>query len=494
MVPRAISPSGVLRAAVVVILVVASPVARAAPDPDAPAPVDPADRGELVLVERVEIQGREQVSETQVMRILDSEGVRSGTKVLLPRDRRIERVKDQLRATGYFRLVNLRVRAGEKPDSVVLVVELEERSSVSVTNLYAGSSVMTPFHGGLRVVERNFLGQAIHLGGGFVWGTLPHVSKADRQQAYRVFAEAPRVGAAPLGVLGSLYVVSASEPYRVAGAENDPDPALFRAVDYNRVGGVLGLTFPVLPQLDLGVDYGFERVSALAPEDPTWIHPDGSSIPVELDLRDGTHRHTVAHFALSYDGRDETRTVGKGGRIALDLQLSSPALGSNYEYIKLVAGGAYTFRLPWRHWVTPIVSGGQIAGTAPRFEQFYSGDLSEWTPGREMGLRYSTRNPFDVLGLGVDHRAFGAIFGRIDLEYVWPLFRRTRTRVFQGGDLFLSAGLFTLVGDREDRARRRDDGEPRVPLGLNANVGLRLETPIGTLDLSVGNLLRRLPL
>src|SRR5690606_4010966 len=109
-----------------------------------------------------------------------------------------------------------------------------------------------------------------------------------------------------------------------------------------------------------------------------------------------------------------------------------------------------------RHWVTPKVSGGQIAGRAPRFELFYAGDLSDWTPGREQGVQYSTRNPIDVFGTGIDTRTYGVIFGKFDLEYVWPLFRRARTRAFYGGDLYFSTGIFTLVEERAVRKVRKD--------------------------------------
>ena len=186
--------------------------------------------------------------------------------------------------------------------------------------------------------------------------------------------------------------------------------------------------------------------------------------------------------------------TGKGGRIALDLRMSSPALGSEYEYIKLVAGGAYTFRLPWRHWVTPAVSAGQIAGRAPIFEMFYAGDLSDWTPGREQGLRTSTRGPIDVFRTGIGAREFGTFFARADLEYVWPLFRRSTTRRVSGGELFFSLGLFTLMGNEAERRILRREGEAVAPLGFNANIGVRLETALGVFDISLGNVLRRTPL
>jgi hypothetical protein len=446
-------------------------------------------------IQDVVIVGREQVSLAQIRSVLRREGLIRGAEILWPADERIERARERLRATGYFSRVTLRVEPVEGSlDRVELVVDLEERSTVEISSLYLGNSRMTPLRAGASVAERNFLGAGVHVGGSLIWSTLPEIDKARRQQAYRVFAEAPRLGEGKLGVLGSAYLVSASEPYRVAGAEDDPNPALFRTYDYSRVGGIVGVTFPVLPELVLGVDYRFEQIDALLPDNPVYERPGRGPEPVDVAMKDGRHRLTAAHFGLTWDGRRQAFVAGKGGRIGLDLSLSSPALGSEYEYVKLVAAGAYTMRLPWGHWLTPIAQGGQIAGRAPVFEQFYSGDLSDWTPGREQSLRFSTRNPIDVFGTAIDTRTFGVIFGRFDLEYVWPLFRRTRTRVVYGGDLVLSAGVFTLVEDRGTRAARRDRGEIVSPVGFNADFGLRLDTAVGTVSLTVGNVLRRTPL
>jgi outer membrane protein assembly factor BamA len=332
------------------------------------------------------------------------------------------------------------------------------------------------------------------LGGALIWGTQPTIDRSRRQQAYRVFAEAPRLLSAPLGLLAGGWYVSASEPYRVAGAEDDPDPAWFRSFEYDRIGGRVGVSFPVTPRLELAADYTFERVGAFMPIAPKRVDEAGKLVDLDLHLHDGVHRHTSVDFGLTFDARDELFLVGKGGRFALDVQASSSATGSQYEYVKIVAAGAYSLRLPWRHWLTPSASGGQIAGRAPLFERFYAGDLSAWTPGREQGLRYSTRNPIDVFGTGIDTREYGDLFGRFDLEYAWPLFRRTRTRGVYGGDLYLSIGVFTIVGDAAERVRRRAADERLAPLGAAGDLGLRLDTALGTFSLSVGNVLRRTPL
>lgn len=456
---------------------------------------DPMERTRILLIHRIEVRGAEQVSPRQIRGVLADEDLVRGEEIVWPSSDRVERARARLRATGYFKRVTLRVEPRpDAPDQVVLIVDVEERSTLTLQRVYLGSAAATPFRGGLRAAERNFLGRGILLGGAFVWGTRPRIERGRRQQAYELFVESPRLGETRIAARGAARFVSAGEPYRVSGALDDPAPTHFRTVDYERLGGSVGVLFHIAPGLVIDTGYRFERVDARLPVDPSRVDEDGTLVPIDLGLRDGRHRLTAADFALTWDGRDQAFLAGKGGRVAVDVQVSSPAVGSQYEYVKLVAAGAYTFRLPWRHWLTPSASGGQIAGDAPRFEQFYAGDFSSWTPGREVGLRYSTRNPVDVFGTGIDRRTFGSIFGRFDLEYAIPLFRRTRTRLFQGGDLFFSLGVFSLVGDAAERREHRDRNERVAPAGARGNLGLRLDTSLGTFDISVGSVLRRTPL
>ncbi len=479
----------------------------------APAGAQPATRGEgsgsstggeadephedarVIAIEAIEVRGLQSVSRRQLDATLELEGLHKGADVLWPEDGRVRRTRDRLRATGFFKSVTISLEPVEGSEAAaVLVVDVEERSTVSVDRLYVGSSALTPFRGGVAVTEGNFAGRGVLLGGSFIWSSLPAVRRGRRQQAYGVYAEAPHLSDAPIGLLGGAFVISAGEPYRVSGELDDPAPTHFRTFDYTRAGGLFGVTFPVAAHLGLGVDYRFERVNAQLPASPGYRAPSGITTPVDLGVREGTHRLTVATLSLAYDGRQQSFLTGKGAQVGVDVQLSSPGLGSQYEYAKLVALTSYTLRLPWRHWLTPRAQAGQILGDAPRFEQFYAGDLSTWTPGREESLRFSTRNPIDVFGTGIDTRTFGSLFARFDLEYVWPVFRRTRNKSIYGGDLFFSAGLFTLVDDAAGRARRREANERIAPTGFNADLGLRLDTAVGTVKLTVGNMLRRAPL
>ena len=453
------------------------------------------DTRRLIDLRRIEVRGLQHVSRRQIDDVLQREGLVKGAEIVWPEDARVRRAKERLRSTGYFKSVTLALEPVEGSDSAaILVVDVKERSTVSIDRLYLGSSALTPFRGGVAVTERNFAGRGVLVGGSFIWSSLPSVRRGRRQQAYTVFAEAPQLSDARIGLLAGAFVISAGEPYRVSGDEDDPAPSHFRSFDYTRTGGLFGVTFPIQPHLRLGLDYRFERVDALLPAETAQGEGAALVTPEDLDVRDGAHRLTVATLSIAYDGRQQSFLTGKGAQVGVDAQLSTPGLGSQYEYAKIVAIGAYTLRLPWRHWLTPRAQAGQIVGNAPRFEQFYAGDLSAWTPGREESLRFSTRNPIDVFGTGIDTRTFGTSFGRFDLEYVWPVFRRTRNRGVYGGDLFLSVGVFTLVEDAQGRRRRRDARQRVAPTGFNADMGLRLDTALGTVKITIGNILERSPL
>lgn len=487
-------------------------VAVAAPPVESIEPVDegriegPVERSEpdssSGLTERsleivaLEIRGRKQVTAREVLEVLEAETLVEGKRVTWPEDPRVARAIQRLSSTGYFEQVAIRLTPiGESRDQAVLVVDLRERGSLVVRDIHAAGSRLTPFAGGFELMERNLAGRQVHLGGAFVIGTRPQgVDRRARQHAYRLFTELPALAGTPIGVVASAHAILANEPYRVAGDDSDPDPTDFDTLDYSRFGGVVGVTLPFHPDFTLGIDLRVEAIDANVPNSPVRTLADGSLRPLDLQLDDGLHVLSSAEFSLAWDERNRAAILGKGGHIRLDVQLSSPAIGSSYEYLRVLIGGGYSFRLPWGHWLSPTLWGGQIAGRAPRFELILPGELADWTPGRTMGLQYSTRAPIDVFQTGVDAYPLAQLGGRLDLEYGVPLFRRPKTSFVYGGYLFVSAGVFTLAGTREERLERRLAGEWVAPLGFNANFGLKLDTAIGTFDISIGNILRRAPL
>ncbi len=451
-----------------------------------------------VEIVALEIVGRKQVAARQITEALEAEDLSEGELVFWPEDPRIARAIQRLASTGYFDEVAIRLVpvSDGAASRAVLVVDLHERGSLVISDIHGQNSLLTTFAGGVEIVERNLAGSSVHLGAGFVVGTRARgVANDRRQQSYKVFAELPALAGTPLGAAGSAYMILANEPYRVRGEDHDPSPANFDTLPYNRYGGVVGITMPFRADLALGIDFRFEVIDAQMPATtPTRELPSGEIQDLDLRLQDGVHFLSSAEFSFTWDQRSRAAILGKGGHIRLDVQLSSPAIGSSYEYLRVLIGGGYSFRLPWGHWLTPSLWGAQIAGDAPRFEAILPGDLADWTPGRTMGLQYSTRAPIDVFGTGVDAYPLAQIGGRVDLEYGMPLFLRPRTSFVYGGYLYLSAGVFTLTGTRAERSMRRAAGQPAAPLGFNADFGLKLDTSMGTFAISIANILERTPL
>lgn len=466
------------------------------PTPGASVSSEVVEAERAVTIVAVRVRGREQVSSAQIDAMLAAVGVEAGAVVSWPEDPRVDELRARLISTGYFRRVTVGLvpLPGPTPRGV-LTIELDERSSLVVDDVYLASSRLTPFHGGLSLLERNFLGRAVHFGGAWVWGVRPsHVPRARNQQSGRLHIEAPQLAGSVVGLSGTMFYVSASEPFRVAGEFDDPTPSLFRTLEYSRVGGVIGIGVPIASELRLGVDYRFEEVDVVIPWELEQTLPDGSSRPISFVVADGASTLTSAEVSLRWDGRDRELSLGSGARLAVDVHWSSPLVGSDYEFAKVRGAAAYSFRLPWGHWLTPGLIGGQVVGKAPRFELFHPGDLNAWTPGRELGLTYSTRAPFDVLRTGVDTYALVHMFAAGDVEYALALFRRPRTALVEGGHLYITFGTYIVAGDAATRLERAELGLPEMPMGVDANFGLRLDTSFGVVDLSIGNVMRRLPL
>ena len=104
------------------------------------------------------VLGGEQVADERVLALLAAEDLVVGTVLRWPDDARVRRARARLQAPEAYERVTLRLRpvAADRPGeaaSARLEVEVEERGSLEVTDLYLGTSRMTPFHGGFQVRE-----------------------------------------------------------------------------------------------------------------------------------------------------------------------------------------------------------------------------------------------------------------------------------------------------------------------------------------------------
>src|SRR5262249_29701129 len=98
---------------------------------------------------------------------------------------------------------------------------------------------------------------------------------------------------------------------------------------------------------------------------------------------------------------------------------------------------------------------------------------------RKLDLVVSTRASPDFFGSGIKDIRYGDLELGGTIEYAYQLFRGKQT--IYGGDLFGAVGIVAL-GSRDD---------PRA--GFVFNAPLRLDAALGIIELSLSNLLGRIP-
>jgi outer membrane protein assembly factor BamA len=444
-------------------------------------PADPF--GPLIVIEAIEVVGNTWTGEEHIRRALP---VRAG-QMLRAGDERLRAARFKVLALGYFREVDLRLRKGSKRGHVVLTVRVVERGTVVLNRIFFGNTLVTPWWGGLDLTERNFFGTGVGVGGAFVVAGEGDADGAGPQQAFQLRVEDPTVLGSAIGAHISGYFADASEPYRVAGFDDDGAAENFAAFDYRRIGGRGGVTFNLAPLSRLTGLARFESVHADLPLGPTRRLPEGPTVPVDLLLEDGDSRVVTLGLLFERDTRPDPILPFAGDHTLLLVEGGGTVLGSSYDFASVLARhGRWTSVRPG-HVLSLHVTAGAVMGDAPLFERLHVGDINRMVSPRALGLVVSTTPPFDLLGTGSDELAYGELAGLVEGQYAYRLFRGKKG--VYGGDLFVGAGLWMLTTTRDTGIN-----QPDFPVDLLLDAGLRLDTEIGIFELSLANALGRVPL
>jgi len=426
-------------------------------------------------IERIDVRGNRRTA-TAVVR--GSVLVRPGELVGAD-DPRLELSRFRLLGTGLFYDVRLRLERGSTRGTAVVVVEVVERGTLILHELWWGSSRAVAGWGGVDLTDTNFIGRGLQLGGAALVTAPPDMPGGRIQYALRLQLFDPRVGRTPLFFGVALTFHDASEPFQVRGPDWDGSPANFVAVHYRRGGGVAGVGLELGGFSRLRVDYRYERVE-------TDAQPLARG--VDTGLRSGNL--SLLQFSFERDTRADPVLTPAGSRLVLESALGVGPLGSSWDYFKLTVTWQQWFRLRWGHVISFGALFGFITGEAPLFERYFLGDLDPLLPSRALGLTLSTIAPRNLMRSGIVRERYAPLAGRLMVEYAVPLFRGGR-QVY-GGDVFFDFGLVS-VATRDDLAGAHGGGWQAVPLDLLVDCGLRLDTVIGTFHLSVANTLGRLP-
>ena len=367
---------------------------------DAVAFTDPR-FGPRYVIEAVRIAGNRKTATSLIVGELAVLGLGPGVS-LDASDSRVEAARYRLLSLGYFLDVHLSVARGSKRGSVVLVVDVEERGTLVINELFPATSEATLFWGGADVSEMNFLGRGINLGGGFVVSTKPLVPGAHAGLGLRLHVGVPPLGG-PNGVglsVTGLYN-DGSEFYRTSGSDTDANPVRFIATRVRRAGGVLtaGKMFP--HNLHVTAAFRMEQLSATLPTSASQTLPDGTSVPIDFMVQDGSSRVGTIAASFDYDTRSDPVLPRSGMRLALSGEVGTSLLGSSYSYVKTVFNGSVYLKMPHGHALGFHLFAGSIEGNAPYFDRFFIGDLDLLLPRRALGINFSTQPAASFLGSSI---------------------------------------------------------------------------------------------
>src|SRR5690606_30404127 len=121
------------------------------------------------------------------------------------------------------------------------------------------------------------------------------------------------------------------------------------------------------------------------------------------------------------------------------------------------------------------------------------GDLSDFRPGRVLGLVFDDRPAPNFLGTSIAEVRYGDYAARLVGEYRIPVYRGHRS--IYGIDFYFGGGVIALAGLRELERPPRDLGGARlIPIDLTANLGFRMDTSLGGVTFSFANALGFIPL
>ena len=413
-------------------------------------------------------------------------------------DPRLELTRYRLLGTGFFRDVTLSLEKGSSRGQVVLHVAVVERNTIVVNNVWMGLSASADTEGehshvssfgGVDIAETNLFGAGITLG-------VATAFSAD-QQAYAVRFLEPAVLGGPWMLDAELYYHNGLGFFGNANVRWDDPSQLDQVrrqavVGYHRRGVALGLGRDLSVSTQVWAHYRLDRLHSSPPR--AAAHDCyGATEPLQFNMLKGDSLQSTLRLSLSHDTRDQPVLPTRGLSLATSVEVGLRPLVSDYAYQRIDLRLSHYWPLAHNHVVSFSAFVGAIAGDAPFIDQYYVGDLSDFRPGRVLGLAFDDRPAPNFLGTSIAESRYGDYAAKLVGEYRVPLYRGRRS--VYGVDLFVSGGLFGLSSQRQlERPPRNKHGAALVPIDLTGTVGVWLDTSLGGFSLSVSNLLGFAPL
>ncbi|HKQ69875.1 MAG TPA: BamA/TamA family outer membrane protein [Polyangiaceae bacterium] len=407
-------------------------------------------------------------------------------------DPELELTRYRLLGTGFFSSVQLSLRKGDHRGDVILVIDVVERNTLVVNDLWmglAGERTNDPVkpsgvfaYGGIDVAETNLAGTGITLGAALGVG-------AD-QLALRTRFFDP-------AFLGTGWMTSASLLYNDArdffGSHDviTDRPLPYAEVRYSRFGGTVGAGHDLSVSTQLWFDLRLEKIRADLPLAASHLRGLDRE-PITFNVVEGASVLSTVRATLVYDTRDEPILPKRGWFISVVGDTAIAPAAGDYGFSKLQMRASHWWTLPWNHVARLELNYGAVTGNAPFFEKFYVGDFTDLLPDRVLDLTFDRRTAPNFLKTDIVEVRYGDYAAKLQGEYRIPLYRGHRA--VYGIDLFGAAGVYGIASYRDlTDPPRGYHGFRKVPIDLTFNLGFRIDTHAGGFLFAFSNVVGLFP-
>ncbi len=459
------------------------------------------DEGPRTYIERINVRGNTRTRDYVIRRVFDISEGDAYNRAL------VDRAERRLKNLDYFKTVKITTEPGSSSDRVILIVDLEEKSTGDFS-VSGGYSTTDGALAEISISERNFLGRGLFAKASVTYGQYARgyslsfvepylldyrvalgLDLFQRQQLANSYISygtktlgfSPRLGFAlredlSLQLRYSIYQQEISLPSFLANCNNNPGNGL--------------LAFNPSPAWVNA--NGVAAATALGAVDSTglglWCYADGeASLPVRKELASGKTLTSSLGYSLDYNTLDNNKNPTDG--LLIDFKQDFAGVGGDVSYLKSAVDAKY---------YTPLVSdivglahiqGGilnKVGNTELRMlDQFQMG------PNLVRGFAPNGIGPRDINPYGTQDALGGTKYWGASYELQMPFWFLPKEVGLKGAVYADAGGLFDYQGPTSWAAT----GEVNVPgctpptpqpapnpgtcLGLQYDKGNTVRTSVG---------------
>src|SRR5712691_6930670 len=311
------------------------------------------DEGPRTYIERINVRGNTRTRDYVIRREFDISEGDAYNRAL------VDRAERRLKNLDFFKSVKITTEPGSSSDRVVLVVDLEEKSTGDFS-VSGGYSTTDGALAEVSISERNFLGRGLFAKASVTYGQYARGVSLSFVEPYlldyrvalgldvfyreqlannfisygtKTLGFSPRLGFAlredlSLQVRYSIYQQQISLPGYLANCNNDPtNPFLAfnpSPAFVNSVGGAGNLPAPATDASGIGL----------------WCYSDGeASLPVRKELRSGKTLTSSVGYSLNYNTLDNNKNPTDG--LIVDFKQDFAGVGGDVTYLKSAVDAKY---------------------------------------------------------------------------------------------------------------------------------------------------------